>query len=189
MHCTNVFILTIQGRVIHFWFCLQVGNTVLIVFVSYFGSRVHRPRCIGIGAIIASMAAFLIALPHFISEKYQYTDSIYSKYEWFDSYFITRSTSLSKTVMFLCFYMKRISVMSLADSTDLVSGLCQAVSGSSNQTCSEINQSSANNAVFPILLMGQLLLGIGGVPIQPFGISYIDDYSNKKNSPFYLGKI
>lgn len=132
----------------------EVGNTVLIVFVSYFGSRLHRPRCIGIGAIIASMAAFLIALPHFISGKYQYTDNI-------------------KTA-----------------SMEHVSGLCQEVSNhqaaSSNQTCSEV-KSHANNAVFPILLLGQLLLGIGGVPIQPFGISYIDDYSNKKNSPFYLG--
>ncbi|XP_026794351.3 solute carrier organic anion transporter family member 2B1 [Pangasianodon hypophthalmus] len=131
----------------------EVGNTVLIVFVSYFGSRVHRPKCIGIGAIIASMAAFLIALPHFISGKYEYTDQ-------------TGST------------------------TEHVSGLCQAGSNRqatySNQTCSEI-KSHANNAVFPILLLGQLLLGIGGVPIQPFGISYIDDYANKKNSPFYLG--
>lgn len=80
---------------------------------------------------------------------------------------------------------------SLAGTTEHVSGLCQAASShqaaSSNQTCPE-TQSPANNAVFPILLLGQLLLGIGGVPIQPFGISYIDDYANKKNSPFYLGK-
>ncbi|KAM9450408.1 solute carrier organic anion transporter family member 2B1 isoform 1-T2 [Clarias gariepinus] len=124
----------------------EVGNTVLIVFVSYFGSRVHRPRCIGIGAIIASMAAFLISLPHFISGKYEYTD------------FKNSTTKQS-------------------------SGFCQ---DTSSQTCSEI-KSHANNAVFPILLLGQLLLGIGGVPIQPFGISYIDDYANKRNSPFYLG--
>ncbi|KAK3524009.1 hypothetical protein QTP70_017519 [Hemibagrus guttatus] len=131
----------------------EVGNTVLIVFVSFFGSRVHRPRCIGIGAILASMAAFLIALPHFFSDKYEYTDDKNS-------------------------------------STKEDSGLCHAASNhqaaSSNQTCSEVN-SDANNAVFPILLLGQLLLGIGGVPIQPFGISYIDDYAVKKNSPFYLG--
>ncbi|XP_060792392.1 solute carrier organic anion transporter family member 2B1 [Neoarius graeffei] len=131
----------------------EVGNTVLIVFVSYFGSRVHRPKCIGIGAIIASMASFLIALPHFISGKYHYTDDT-------------------------------------GDTTKHVSGLCQAVTNhqaaSSNQTCQE-TQSPANNAVFPILLLGQLLLGIGAVPIQPFGISYIDDYANKNNSPFYLG--
>lgn len=66
-------------------------------------------------------------------------------------------------------------------------GLCQPVRQSSNQTCPK-DESYAHNAVFPILLLGQLLLGIGGVPIQPFGISYIDDFANKKNSPFYLGK-
>ncbi|XP_036443587.1 solute carrier organic anion transporter family member 2B1 [Colossoma macropomum] len=129
----------------------EVGNTLFIVFVSFFGSRVHRPRCIGIGAMIASMAAFLIALPHFISGKYDYTKD----------------------------------VNSTAENT---SGLCQTGSfpQTSNQTCSK-NEEEANNAVFPILLLGQLLLGIGGVPIQPFGISYIDDYANKKNSPVYLG--
>lgn len=74
---------TMRSQRVHPWFFLQVGNTVLIVFVSYFGSRVHRPRCIGIGAIIASMASFLFALPHFISGKYQYTDDINSKYFYF----------------------------------------------------------------------------------------------------------
>lgn len=171
------------------WFCLQVGNTVLIVFVSYFGSRVHRPKCIGIGAIIASMASFLIALPHFISGKYHYTDDTGGKYAWLESY----SIILSTTGALWCYHNNTISkcVFSLADTTKHVSGLCQAVSNhqaaSSNQTCQE-TQSPANNAVFPILLLGQLLLGIGGVPIQPFGISYIDDYANKNNSPFYLGK-
>ncbi|XP_017559898.1 solute carrier organic anion transporter family member 2B1 [Pygocentrus nattereri] len=129
----------------------EVGNTVFIVFVSFFGSRVHRPRCIGIGAMIASMAAFLIALPHFISGKYEYTEDV-------------------------------------SGSDENTSGLCQREGflQASNQTCSK-NEGHANHAVFPILLLGQLLLGIGGVPIQPFGISYIDDYANKKNSPIYLG--
>lgn len=50
----------------------QVGNTLLIVFVSFLGSRVHRPRAIGCGALLACLASLLMALPHFLSGPYRY---------------------------------------------------------------------------------------------------------------------
>ncbi|XP_030010290.1 solute carrier organic anion transporter family member 2B1 [Sphaeramia orbicularis] len=131
----------------------EVGNTVLIVFVSFFGSRVHRPRLIGGGALLASFASLLMALPHLVNGPYEYTNHISS-------------------------------------SGDNTSGLCQSESSvltlSSNQSCSQ-KDSSTHQGVYAVLLLGQLLLGIGAVPIQPFGISYIDDYASKKNSPLYLG--
>ncbi|XP_070773467.1 solute carrier organic anion transporter family member 2B1 [Enoplosus armatus] len=131
----------------------EVGNTVLIVFVSFLGSRVHRPRFIGGGALLACLASLLMAMPHFLSGPYEYTDRISS-------------------------------------SSDNSSGLCRSEStlttSSSNQSCSR-QDSPAQQVVYPLLLLGQLLLGIGAVPIQPFGISYIDDYASKKNSPLYLG--
>ncbi|KPP76368.1 solute carrier organic anion transporter family member 2B1-like, partial [Scleropages formosus] len=131
----------------------EVGNTALIVFVSYFGSRVHRPRWIGLGALVASLAVFLMALPHFLSGPYQYSHSI-------------------------------------SNNMDKDSALYHATDKShlkmSPQNCTQ-QESSTNQEVLPIMLMGQLLLGIGGVPIQPFGISYIDDYASKRNSPLYLG--
>uniref|UniRef100_A0A3Q0QXQ7 Solute carrier organic anion transporter family, member 2B1 n=1 Tax=Amphilophus citrinellus TaxID=61819 RepID=A0A3Q0QXQ7_AMPCI len=55
------------------------------------------------------------------------------------------------------------------------------------RSCPNTGVTPNQQGIYPMLLLGQLLLGIGAVPIQPFGISYIDDYASKKNSPLYLG--
>lgn len=71
---------------------------------------------------------------------------------------------------------------------DNTSGLCrsQSTAPSSNRSCSE-QENSVQGGVYPLLLLAQLLLGMAAVPIQPFGISYIDDFAEKKDSPLYLG--
>ncbi|CAL1572570.1 unnamed protein product [Knipowitschia caucasica] len=125
----------------------EVGNTVLIVFVSFCGSRVHRPRFIAGGAAVAAGASLLMTLPHFLYGPYEYTGPNHGGNG---------------------------------------SGLCLTQSSPSPPVC-DAHTHSGHEGAYPLLLLAQLLLGIGAVPIQPFGISYIDDFSSKRNSPLYLG--
>ncbi|XP_078259069.1 LOW QUALITY PROTEIN: solute carrier organic anion transporter family member 2B1-like [Rhinoraja longicauda] len=126
----------------------EIGSAVLIVFVSYFGSRVHRPRLVGCGGIVVSVAAFTMSLPHFIMGRYVYDGATH----------------------------------------DNTTGTCQADRGAlvADESCGAGSDQSDRH-VLSLLMLGQLLLGVGGVPIQPFGISYVDDYASNRNSPLYLG--
>lgn len=36
--------------------------------------------------------------------------------------------------------------------------------------------------------MGNILRGVGETPVQPLGISYIDDYAQSENSALFIGK-
>ncbi|NWZ36607.1 SO2B1 protein, partial [Brachypodius atriceps] len=137
----------------------QVGNTLLIVFLSYLGSRVHRPRLIGCGALLVSVAGFLMALPHFLTGPYRYDQS---------------SCPL-------------VTAGTFSNSTDLCQpGAPASWANLSDGSCTP-RASRENHEVLLVMFVAQALLGIGGVPIQPFGISYIDDFASERNSPLYLG--
>ncbi|CAH6792679.1 Slco2b1 [Phodopus roborovskii] len=133
----------------------EVGSVSLILLVSYFGSRVHRPRMIGYGAILVALAGLLMALPHFISEPYRYDHNSPDRSQNLDA-----SLCLPTTVA--------------------------PASALSNNSCSRRTEAKHLTMV-GIMFIAQTLLGIGGVPIQPFGISYIDDFAHHSNSPLYLG--
>ncbi|NXM92235.1 SO2B1 protein, partial [Oenanthe oenanthe] len=132
----------------------EVGNTLLIVFVSYLGSRVHRPRLIGCGALLVALAGLLMALPHFLTGPYRYG---------------------------------RPAPGTSSNTTDLCQpGAPGAWANLSQASCAP-HTSRESHEVLLVMFMAQALLGIGGVPIQPFGISYIDDFASERNSPLYLG--
>ncbi|KAG7264339.1 hypothetical protein CRUP_020864, partial [Coryphaenoides rupestris] len=131
----------------------EVGNVMLIAFVSFLGSRVHRPRFIGAGGLLASVSALIIALPHFLSGPYQYSTTAHS--------------ATSNTTSGLCLPQSSV------------------VAALSNESCRH-GEGGAPRGVFPVLLLGQLLLGASTVPIQPFGMSYVDDFASRRNSPFYI---
>ncbi|XP_071854717.1 solute carrier organic anion transporter family member 4A1-like [Apostichopus japonicus] len=50
----------------------DLATLSVIIFVTYFGERAHKPIWLGIGALIFSSGSFFFTLPHFLTENYEY---------------------------------------------------------------------------------------------------------------------
>ncbi|XP_071297384.1 solute carrier organic anion transporter family member 3A1 [Agelaius tricolor] len=131
----------------------EIGNLALILFVSYFGARGHRPRLIGCGGIVMALGALLSALPEFLTHQYEYESG---EIRWG------------------------------AEGRDVC-----AVNGSSSDEGPDpdliCRNRTATNMMYLLLIGAQVLLGIGATPVQPLGVSYIDDHVRRKDSSLYIG--
>lgn len=139
----------------------EIGNLLVIVFVSYFGAKFHRPRIIAIGSTVMTIGTFLIASPHYFMGRYNYETAL------------TFSNNLTTST----------SQCSNMSNSTLTHGDEETSSGSQRPGCEKGGGSSQWIYIF----LGNTLRGIGETPTGPLGISYLDDYATNENASFYLG--
>ncbi|XP_064417995.1 solute carrier organic anion transporter family member 1C1-like [Latimeria chalumnae] len=136
----------------------EIGNLLVIIFVSYFGAQLHRPKIIGTGCLLMSIGTFLIAMPHFFMDRYRYETSVP----------LSDNGTASATSCMYCI------LLSLSCSKPFVDTGCEKEAGSS---------------MWIYVFLGNTLQGIGETPVQPLGISYIDDFAREENVALYIGCV
>uniref|UniRef100_A0A6Q2X7D0 Solute carrier organic anion transporter family member n=1 Tax=Esox lucius TaxID=8010 RepID=A0A6Q2X7D0_ESOLU len=139
----------------------EMGNLLVIAFVSYFGAKLHRPKIIAMGCVLMSLGTFLIAMPHFIIGRYNVQTSARESFNSTAKFPPCPATSPEFTE---------------ADdrSSILPSAGCERESSVS---------------MWAYVFLGNVLRGIGETPVQPLGISYIDDYARPENAALYIGCV
>lgn len=64
----------------------------------------------------------------------------------------------------------------------------RALSASSNDRLHPVGcEGESNLSMWIYVLLGNVLRGIGETPVQPLGISYIDDFATEENAALYVG--
>ncbi|XP_061767904.1 solute carrier organic anion transporter family member 1C1-like [Nerophis ophidion] len=150
----------------------EMGNLLVIAFVSYFGAKLHRPRLIAVGCLVMSAGCLLITLPHFLQGLYKYESSV------------THGGNVNSTHSILpC-----LSNHTVQDEEDLA-----AVAGTPRleEDLAAIAdcEKAAGSSMWVYVFLGNMLRGIGETPIMPLGVSYLDDFSKEENTAFYLACI
>uniref|UniRef100_A0AAX7UKC3 Solute carrier organic anion transporter family member n=1 Tax=Astatotilapia calliptera TaxID=8154 RepID=A0AAX7UKC3_ASTCA len=139
----------------------EIGNLLVIAFVSYFGAKLHRPKIIAVGCVLMSIGTFIIALPHFIIGRYEFETSV----RWVVNSTLNPSPCRPD---------------SLANLTE---------DGTLPQVPASGCEGESNLSMWIYVLLGNVLRGIGETPVQPLGISYIDDFATEENAALYVGCV
>ncbi|XP_039614852.1 solute carrier organic anion transporter family member 3A1-like isoform X2 [Polypterus senegalus] len=129
----------------------EIGNLLVILLVSYFGGKGHRPRLIGCGGIIMALGSLLCALPEFVSHQYDY---------------------------------QKVKISTSRDTCSI--GKPPTDQNSAMESCEE---TQSTNMMYMLMVVAQVLIGIGASSVQPLGVSYMDDHVKKKDSSLYLEKL
>ncbi|KFP33906.1 Solute carrier organic anion transporter family member 1C1, partial [Colius striatus] len=145
----------------------EMGNLLVLAFVSYFGAKLHRPRVIAIGCFTMALGSFLTAMPHFFMGYYKYETTSHT----------ASSANLTSSIN-PCSLHQNVN-KSLLDISQSGKKLYKL----SSAGC----EKEPSSYMWIYILLGNLLRGIGETPITPLGIAYLDDFAKEEDVPVYVG--
>lgn len=129
-----------------------------VILVSYFGSTRHIPNWIGVGALITGFGALVFTLPHMMAPAYTITGGL-------------NTSKISKNT---CKSLVSRDFVDDDEEGDLVERSC-------------FDKKSGQLSYVMMLLLAQVLVGIGGSPLYTLGTTYIDNHVAKLKAPSYIG--
>ncbi|KAL8222294.1 UNVERIFIED_CONTAM: hypothetical protein K2H54_075389 [Gekko kuhli] len=163
----------------------EIGNLMVLILVSYLGSRVHRPKVIAVGCLIMATGAFISVAPHFIMGL---SSGCWEDHSW--DYEICAEEQR-------CGYNYKSVAIPEGNSSTSTAACSPAtppypdendIETSGNATLLGCEKQRASY-LWLFVLFGNILRGIGEAPIMPLGLSYIDDFAREENSAFYIGAV
>ncbi|XP_038064643.1 solute carrier organic anion transporter family member 3A1-like [Patiria miniata] len=132
------------------------GTAVSTVIVTHFGGRPtsRRPIWIGLGGLCLALGAALHALPQFVLSPYQPPSSVF------------------------------LGSSSDTNSSEFISGLCNSDAGigtGDDSSCEAEDREILrdNNVAYIIIVIGQIVLGVGYGPLVPLTLAYVDDNATR----------
>ncbi|KFW00948.1 Solute carrier organic anion transporter family member 1C1, partial [Fulmarus glacialis] len=134
----------------------EMGNLLMIAFVSYFGAKLHRPKVIAVGCFTMALGSLLTAMPHFFMGYYKYETAPHT----------ASSANLSSSI----------------NPCSIHEGVNETLLEVSRSGC----EKEPSSHMWIYILLGNMLRGIGETPITPLGISYLDDFAKEEDVPVYV---
>ncbi|XP_071946098.1 solute carrier organic anion transporter family member 2A1-like, partial [Antedon mediterranea] len=135
----------------------------LVIFVTYYGSKYHRPRILSVAGIIVGIGIFLLSLPHFTSDPLVHKSHVVFYNETQETEYVDVDVEHQ-----LCHLNK------------VVEDAC---------TSGESSEEVQSSGVF-WLVIGQIFIGIGGAPLFPLILTYLDDSTvDSSTTSIYIAAI
>lgn len=146
----------------------------LVVFISYYGDKAHKPRILGIMAVALVISGLISGSINFVFP---------SK----DTFTLQHTGSIASVDL-----LDNITYTTLAKD-DNSTGMCSAssfVNSSFPEECDDSTKLSldADSGAYVMFIISQVFLGLGGSGMNALGMSYLHDNAPKGTAFQYFGK-